>query len=549
MEKLNDYTLDDNRWNWLIQNVAYCFDDLTLKRGFQYYKQRRVRTMRSNEFGPPGLKAIVEGREDYVVSVDLTDLRLGRCNCPVGGPCKHMAALLMCYAEQQNRSVNMLANAKAAVIRTVQDSGSDSGGASRRPTKQQLKQLAKQLGSATVTQWREYFATAVAPLAQSVRNSQYVEKALAAITEYQPELGPAATLLFQLNSRLYVLETLIPGTGISSLPQGYGSSLGYYTQIAVSDLQEYIGEHLLEQDLPLNSEPDQFTRLMDTVALLRQAMLTETRGRRDEPPFSLFYSLVWDNWIAYYTAEPEVYLNEISLLRQAEAELGAALSKNSWRLAQGRMYFYLEDDLAAWEFLQLAAEQPGIQPGEWMDFIEIIIADEEWDRLVDWLVRIGPQLNKHYYSLKRYSECWEEALSHLPEEEPRMWSTLTEMLPFSRDLYDEKLLGRGKWQEWMDYQISSGAAPSDFRVRDLQPLEKHAPELLLPFYHQAVERFVIEKNRDSYKAAVKLLKRLAKLYKKIKREERWELFLSSFTAKHSRLRALQEELRKGNLIS
>lgn len=35
--------------------------------------------------------------------------------------------------------------------------------------------------------------------------------------------------------------------------------------------------------------------------------------------------------------------------------------------------------------------------------------------------------------------------------------------------------------------------PADFRVTDLQPLEKNAPELLLPFYHQAVERFVLEK--------------------------------------------------------
>ncbi|MNH35848.1 hypothetical protein D3C79_965770 [compost metagenome] len=71
---------------------------------------------------------------------------------------------------------------------------------------------------------------------------------------------------------------------------------------------------------------------------------------------------------------------------------------------------------------------------------------------------------------------------------------------------------------------------------------------MLPFYHQAVERFVLEKNRHSYKAAVKLMKRLAKLYKKLKREERWEEFLEVFTSRNSRLRALQEELRKGKLI-
>ena len=101
----------------------------------------------------------------------------------------------------------------------------------------------------------------------------------------------------------------------------------------------------------------------------------------------------------------------------------------------------------------------------------------------------------------------------------------------------------------MDYQLSIGKEPLDFRVSVMQPIEKHEPELLLPFYHQAVERYILLKNRVSYKAAVKLLKRLSKLYKKIKQEERWEQFITAFASRHSRLRALQEELRKGKLIS
>lgn len=34
------YAMDDTQWSKLIQNVAYYFDDLTLKRGFQYYKTK-----------------------------------------------------------------------------------------------------------------------------------------------------------------------------------------------------------------------------------------------------------------------------------------------------------------------------------------------------------------------------------------------------------------------------------------------------------------------------------------------------------------------------
>jgi hypothetical protein len=34
----------------------------------------------------------------------------------------------------------------------------------------------------------------------------------------------------------------------------------------------------------------------------------------------------------------------------------------------------------------------------------------------------------------------------------------------------------------------------------------------------------------------------------MKNEERWETFIDAFSSRHSRLRALQEELRKGKLI-
>ncbi len=129
-----------------------------------------------------------------------------------------------------------------------------------------------------------------------------------------------------------------------------------------------------------------------------------------------------------------------------------------------------------------------------------------------------------------------------------MWDSLVSLLPLTRELYEKKLMETGQWQRWMDFQLSLGSDPLEFRVTDLAPIDKGAPEALLPFYHQAVERYVLLKNRDGYKTAVKLLKRLAKLYKRLKRESRWEAFFDAFVDRHSRLRALQEELRKGKLL-
>lgn len=66
-------------------------------------------------------------------------------------------------------------------------------------------------------------------------------------------------------------------------------------------------------------------------------------------------------------------------------------------------------------------------------------------------------------------------------------------------MYEEALLAHEKWRSWIDYQLSIRSEPLSFRVSVLQPIEKNAPELLLPFYHQAVERYVLEKTEPAIK--------------------------------------------------
>lgn len=541
------YPMDDSQWSKLIQNVAYYFDDLTLKRGFQYYKQNRVQPFTMTE--PRKINALVEGREPYQVTIDLDSFPRCHCDCPVSGPCKHMAAILLSYAEQQNRSVQALANAKAAsFLPKIAGNSQISRPGADGKAQQQLKEQASQIPKGGIAEWREYFHSSIAPLAQSTRNPEYVDRALSSITKYKPELPQVTEQLFQLHAHLFLLEKLTKPSGNVSGQVTFTSSLGYFTQMAVSELQEAITS-LLKETLVISPEQDEWPRITDTLSYLRREMLTESRDRtRDQPPFAFCYDLLWRNWINPNVTDTKPYLEEIEQLQLAESKIGTSNSRQSLLLAESRMHFFLSEDETAWNLLTTATERSGIHPDELMSFLPPLYDAGEWARLVTWLVHIGPMLNSRLYNLKPYSVCWEEALTHLPDAEPLMWSTLIKMLPVSRDLYDEKLLSYEKWQEWMDYQLSIGKEPSDFRVRDLQPLEKNAPEVLLPFYHQAVERYVLEKNRHSYKAAVKLLKRLSKLYKKLKRDERWEQFLDGFTSRHSRLRALQEELRKGKLI-
>ncbi len=97
-------------------------------------------------------------------------------------------------------------------------------------------------------------------------------------------------------------------------------------------------------------------------------------------------------------------------------------------------------------------------------------------------------------------------------------------------------------------QLANRVSPNDLYSVDLQSVEKQNPALVLPLYHQAVERCIAGKNRTAYKSATKLLKKLNNLYKKLDRLNDWEDYIYRLAVKYSRLRALQEELRKGKWI-
>ena len=82
----------------------------------------------------------------------------------------------------------------------------------------------------------------------------------------------------------------------------------------------------------------------------------------------------------------------------------------------------------------------------------------------------------------------------------------------------------------------------------LKDIAAAAPEALIPSYHREISGLVEQKNRSSYKEAVKQLKKLRTLYKKAKKQDVWNRFMEQFSARYKRLRAFQEELKKGKLI-
>lgn len=543
------YELDDEQWDRLVRDVAKHFGEVTISRGFQYFKRGRVvkLTLPSERT----VKAVVEGGDLYHVSIHLDSFSSSRCDCPVGYSCKHMFAAVLRYADLHHRSIHTLINAKSVTGSAAPKARASSYNEAKQLAAKKaaddlalLQKQAKRIAELSVGEWHEWFALATAPLMQSSRNTQFINDALAAIYRHKPSLPANVDAFFLLHAHLFVLGKLtLQPQDLSGYMYSY---LAFHTHHAASDLQGKIAQRIVQMaDAAAN--PDNGARTGQTLIYLRSSMLEETNDNRY---YLQIYLQVWKLWFVSRAPAPSAYDEEIARIDEisapAPADSAPPLALN---VARAALRTFQGNDGDALALLRTVDERTNIPEVFLLGFLEHLADSGSWRRLADWLAEVAPLLNlRKASSVRAYSEYWEQAVRRLPEAGPRMWDSLVSLLPHTRELYEEKLLESGQWHRWMDFQISMGSDPLEFRVTDLAPIEKNAPEALLPFYHHAVERYVLLKNRDGYKTAVKLLKRLAKLYKRLKREARWEEFFDAFVGRHSRLRALQEELRKGKLL-
>lgn len=150
---------------------------------------------------------------------------------------------------------------------------------------------------------------------------------------------------------------------------------------------------------------------------------------------------------------------------------------------------------------------------------------------------IGP-----FMSLCRKAD---EARPDLP-----IWTAyMTDMLPYSYIELSEHWLNAKRYEEWADLQLFIGVKPEEINAPELREVAKVAPHTLVPIYHQSIESAIGTRNRQGYRMAAKQLKKLEKLYKASKETEKWEGYLIELVAKYQRLRALQEELWKGKVVT
>lgn len=114
--------------------------------------------------------------------------------------------------------------------------------------------------------------------------------------------------------------------------------------------------------------------------------------------------------------------------------------------------------------------------------------------------------------------------------------------------YSSYLLKTKKFDEWVALHQLHPSSIAYLESCGLKEILQEAPEVTLPLYHYYAMQEVNQKSRANYKQAVRIWKQMKNAAKKGGKINFWTDYIQTVREQFKRLRALQEELEKGNLL-
>ncbi|MDF2663089.1 MAG: hypothetical protein K0Q94_5880, partial [Paenibacillus sp.] len=195
MTKSANPPLNDEKWLLVLKYAAKSFNDVTLSRGFQYFKQQYVVALNITENRT--VQAKVTGHEDYTVTLQLEQLGSSYCTCPVHTCCKHQAAVMMELADRLGYPAAQIVNAKQHLARTAATPSAES--------------LLHELARMSVSDWHEYMNQATSLVKPSYDQGMYVQALRIPLASLLKGSAPSATadlIYFELHQFLFILQKI-----------------------------------------------------------------------------------------------------------------------------------------------------------------------------------------------------------------------------------------------------------------------------------------------------------------------------------------------------
>ncbi|EOP63509.1 SWIM zinc finger family protein [Bacillus cereus] len=469
----------------------------------------------------------------YSVHIPIRNVTESYCDCFAPTQCQHMLAVLLSAASSFGQVGDVLTlfknNTKPSLppIRTA---------------RQVLQSSAFE--EMDYKSWQTYFENEYESFKKEQARLTYKQMyfLMSLFTDFYTKLERKAPRivaiheLFKLHAALYCFQKLLEEIQEFEANKLYSYHQPVNVVRLFVDKVESTVRDLKTEEIPEESKPI----LQETARLIHEAFFS-TDAYTQERFF--IYRHVWGE-----------LLRTEEQLQEEEKRIDAKINPLSKALASSHLLFLNNEDLSAMELLK---KQPASVVSLYFYWLEELLSAMQWDRAKSWLSftykqvkeTITEQENTVFIQdiVRLFVMMYETYATHT-NEQAGLEMILQELLPYSFTNYEQYVLAKKQYHAWTELQLLYGFEVIELLKEPLKDIEKEAPEAALPLYHHAAMEAIEERNRKSYKRAVRYLKKLRMLYKRLKRTDEWDSFIIHIANLHSRLRALQEELRRGKLI-
>lgn len=516
-------------------------EDHIIEAGYQYFSKGMVFNIHVVDGNL--ISSDVQGTRVYHVEIDLEAFINSNCSCSYSRFCKHLAATFFQIYSVFDNPKNYLQLVQQP--RTIQFSPAmlypvpmrparaDRGVEILQPSEDQLAE------NHDVKAWWKYFEnTAIAlpdqnqsfQIPVTLRNNY--QRLIAITHSWKKERAQ----LFSVHAVLFHLQRL------QHYVNEYSTPTASYWFRGLSQTVELFMEQLEGTLFRLNT-----AKLQENHRDVLEETLLLAKKMKFHPPqvvdWTKVYRILW--W--YLPNGSEWVRAEIAEIKQLADD--DELSKHDTERAYLLLAHFHVMDGHDEEALQLFHENHQLPLSFYLFYLKTLATRDEWERLLtwyEWLERLMREAQGEEFRL--VTGIWRLAFEHTGRLDE--WgSILKRLLPASYYEYASYLFEQSRYQEWLDVQMSYGVTYMQINSVYLKKVEELHPDLVLSFYVREVNRLIEERSRPAYKEAIKLLKKLNTLYHNANQDERWEPYLHHVSTTYNRLRAFQEELRRGNLIS
>ncbi|MFS0575854.1 hypothetical protein AB1K83_09475 [Sporosarcina sp. 179-K 3D1 HS] len=404
----------------------------------------------------------------------------------------------------------------------------------------ETEQMALSVFDRTPDAWIQVLSRLTAPLRHFelkenpgvfIHESNLIEQKMKPLSPFEWEWKP----LFELYYRLHLLDAAWPY--IAGHLQGDNLSFHYGKWYVKNWLSEQL-EKLQDSVRSIGSKPklfeadvfhDRLKEMVRAFAVFNDELLNER---------FYVYRLFWQQLFVQTSSRDA----ELIILRNnetVESRMFAAL----FYLLQGN-----QDELR-----QAVAQLDAAQVPVWLPLADLAEEEEEIESLTIIMEALLPHLGEFVSGASGYAYS-SSFIRHLdglletadfPDEDRE--ALFIQYGKAGVDVYADFLVESNRFSEWAALMHRFRVTYEEAEVGGLKIALAEDPAAVLPLLHTYAMRFINEKNRHSYRAAVRIFKKMKAGSKKSGKVDFWNRYIDTVRDKYRRLRALMEEMEKGNL--